>query len=142
MHSILLIYISTDYVFSGRPGEAPYEVDASPNPSNLYGETKWEGERAVLREYEKAGKDGWGVVVRVPVLYGSVEQGLGKGSGESAVNVLMDVLMEAQEKGVGRMDEERWTKVDDWALRYPTNTEDVARVIQGLSPSFSSQEIY
>lgn len=32
---IFLIYISTDYVFSGRPGEAPYKVDATPNPPNV-----------------------------------------------------------------------------------------------------------
>ena len=32
---IFLIYISTDYVFPGRPGEAPYKVDATPNPPNV-----------------------------------------------------------------------------------------------------------
>jgi S-adenosylmethionine synthetase len=32
---IFLIYISTDYVFSGRPGEAPYRTDAIPNPPNM-----------------------------------------------------------------------------------------------------------
>jgi S-adenosylmethionine synthetase len=32
---ILLIYISTDYVFSGRPGEAPYKANSTPSPSNV-----------------------------------------------------------------------------------------------------------
>lgn len=32
---IILIYISTDYVFPGRPGEAPYKINSAPNPPNL-----------------------------------------------------------------------------------------------------------
>jgi S-adenosylmethionine synthetase len=31
---IFLIYISTDYVFAGRPGEAPYKTDSTPSPPN------------------------------------------------------------------------------------------------------------
>lgn len=31
----LLIYISTDYVFSGRPGEAPYTTSSKPDPPNV-----------------------------------------------------------------------------------------------------------
>lgn len=30
-----LIYISTDYVFSGRPGEAPYKSSSKPSPPNV-----------------------------------------------------------------------------------------------------------
>jgi S-adenosylmethionine synthetase len=33
---IFLIYISTDYVFSGRPGEAPYQPASAPDPPNVY----------------------------------------------------------------------------------------------------------
>jgi dTDP-4-dehydrorhamnose reductase len=29
-----LIYISTDYVFAGRPGDAPYKTNSSPSPPN------------------------------------------------------------------------------------------------------------
>lgn len=119
--SILLIYISTDYVFSGKEGEAPYEADAKTGPTNLYGQTKLDGEHAVLEEYAAAGKEGLGLVLRVPVLYGSAEV-----PSESAVNVLMDVVWKAQEKGFQ-------TKMDHWALRYPTNTEDVGRVCHGKS---------
>ena len=32
---IFLIYISTDYVFSGRPGEAPYKITSKPDPPNV-----------------------------------------------------------------------------------------------------------
>lgn len=117
---ILLIYISTDYVFSGKPGEAPYEADAQTGPTNLYGQTKLDGERAVLEEYERAGKDGLGVVLRVPVLYGEAEM-----PAESAVNVLMDVVWKAQGEDAKKV------KMDHWALRYPTNTEDCGRVAAG-----------
>lgn len=114
----LLIYISTDYVFPGKPGEAPYEANAQPAPTNLYGLTKLDGEKAIL---EATQATGLGMVLRVPVLYGKADE-----LKESAVNVLMDVLWKAQEKGAQ-------IKMDHWAQRYPTNTEDVARVCLDLA---------
>ncbi len=42
-----LIHISTDYVFSGEAG-SPYAEDAVPGPLSWYGETKLQGELAVL----------------------------------------------------------------------------------------------
>ncbi|KAI2466538.1 NAD(P)-binding protein [Annulohypoxylon bovei var. microspora] len=106
---IFLIYISTDYVFPGKPGDAPYEADAKPQPTNFYGQTKLDGEHVVIEEYQSAGKAGLGVVLRVPVLYGDAELPT-----ESAVNVLLDSVWKAQEPGTN-------TKMDHWALRYPTN---------------------
>lgn len=47
-----MIYISTDYVF-GDDGDKPHEVDDSPRPLNVYGQTKWEGEEAVRRILQK-----------------------------------------------------------------------------------------
>ncbi len=44
---IHVVYISTDYVFPGKPGEAPYENDATPSPPNLYGQTKFDGEKVL-----------------------------------------------------------------------------------------------
>lgn len=67
------------------------------------------------------------MVLRVPVLYGSVEQEVG--NKESAVNVLMDAIWKAQEQEI---------KMDHWAIRYPTNTEDVGRVCAGTSPLIPS----
>ncbi len=117
--SILLIYISTDYVFAGKPGDAPYEADAPTGPTNLYGQTKLDGEHAVLGEYKTAGKEGLGVVLRVPVLYGPANT-----NAESAVNILMDSVLKAQQEGAKVV-------MDHWALRFPTNTEDVGRVCCG-----------
>lgn len=115
--NILLLYISTDYVFPGTEGQAPYEVTAEPNPTNLYGQTKWDGEKAVIKEAEGGGGGGV-VVLRVPVLYGDAAS-----NGESAVNCLMDAVEQAQGEKV---------VMDHWALRYPTNTEDVGRVCCGM----------
>ena len=122
--STLLIYISTDYVFSGKPGEAPYEADASPQPTNLYGQTKLDGEMAVL---EATANTGLGVILRVPVLYGKASE-----PKESAVNVLMDAVWKAQEK-------ESNVTMDHWAQRYPTNTEDVARVCCDVATKYLDQ---
>jgi S-adenosylmethionine synthetase len=124
---IFLVYISTDYVFSGKPGDAPYEADATPQPTNFYGQTKLDGEHATLEEFKRAGKPGLGVVLRVPVLYGDAEV-----PSESAVNVLLDAVWKAQEEGAN-------TNMDHWALRYPTNTEDVGRVCHGESPGIKAR---
>ncbi|KAI0016972.1 hypothetical protein F4780DRAFT_757075 [Xylariomycetidae sp. FL0641] len=121
---IFLIYISTDYVFPGKPGEAPYEADATPQPTNLYGQTKLDGERAILEEFKSSAKPGLGVVLRVPVLYGHAKE-----HAESAVNVLMKTVEDAQKPGAK-------IKMDHWALRYPTNTEDVGRVCHDVSVKY------
>ncbi|KIW13335.1 dTDP-4-dehydrorhamnose reductase [Exophiala spinifera] len=110
-HGSLFIYISTDYVFPGAAGDAPYKPTDAPNPTNIYGQTKADGENVVLAHGPNA------VVLRVPLLYGPGE------NSESAVNTLMDALY----KTGGTV------KMDDWALRYPTNTEDVARVCVDLA---------
>ncbi|KAL8975685.1 MAG: hypothetical protein Q9197_000099 [Variospora fuerteventurae] len=44
--SILLIYISTGYIFAGKPDHSPYEADAVINPTSLYGRTRSAGEKA------------------------------------------------------------------------------------------------
>ena len=49
--NIPIVYISTDYVFDGT-GEEPWKIGDTPNPQNVYGKSKYDGERAV-REYSK-----------------------------------------------------------------------------------------
>lgn len=57
---IMLIYISTDYVFDGT--SPPYEVGDKPNPLQFYGQTKLAGENAIRQVYPNA------VILRVPIL--------------------------------------------------------------------------
>jgi S-adenosylmethionine synthetase len=123
----LLIYISTDYVFSGKCGEAPYKTTDPTNPPNVYGRTKAEGERAVLQAtggldstHGKAGSV-FGLILRVPLLYGHCDEA---DPSKSAVHMLVDAIQKAQtlKKGDGKI------KMDDFALKYPTATEDVGRV--------------
>ncbi|MFA5314168.1 MAG: dTDP-4-dehydrorhamnose reductase [Methanomassiliicoccales archaeon] len=63
-----LLYVSTDYVFSGMKGSRYYEFD-NPDPVNIYGQTKLEGERVTLDA------DRHNLVCRVSVLYGHNESG-------------------------------------------------------------------
>ncbi|RSH91279.1 hypothetical protein EHS25_009578 [Saitozyma podzolica] len=109
-----LIYISTDYVFNGR--NPPYEVNDEPDPLQSYGRQKRDGEIAVLAEQEKGAK---ATVLRVPILYGRVEY-----NAESAVNLLQDVVQDQSGKEY---------KMDHYQIRFPTNVEDVARVLYDLA---------
>jgi S-adenosylmethionine synthetase len=131
--STFLIYISTDYVFSGRPGEAPYRADATPDPPNVYGRTKLEGERAVLAAAPTSS-----VVLRVPVLYGACDE-----PSESAVNVLMSQLWSAQKlspSADANGDGDKKLQIDDYARRFPTNTADVGRVCRDVADYYLSTE--
>ena len=121
---ILLIYTSTDYVFPGVEGEAPYEADAPTRPPNVYGQTKLDGEEAVL---QATAKTHLGIVLRVPILYGHA----GKPA-DSAVNVLMDTVDKAS------MPDAKEVVMDDWSKRYPTNTEDVGRVLKDIAQKYLS----
>lgn len=116
------IYISTDYVFPGTAGQAPYKAQDEPSPTNTYGQTKRDGEEVVLK-YPAT------VVLRVPVLYGPTEPA--DNNQESAVNVLMDSLYKSQKEPV---------KMDDWAIRYPTNVQDVARVCVDIAKHYTKSQ--
>jgi S-adenosylmethionine synthetase len=69
------------------------------------------------------------VVLRIPVLYGETEPR--DNNKESAVNVLMDALYKSQKEKV---------KMDDWAIRYPTNTQDVARVCKDIAKLYAEKK--
>jgi len=124
-HNALLIYISTDYVFPGRPGEAPYKVTDKTSPPNVYGQTKLDGEVAVLEETKAEGAKA-GVILRVPLLYGHCEQ---EEKNKSAVHPLIDSVLKAQDAKEG----EAKVQVDDYGLRFPTCTEDVGRVLEEIA---------
>lgn len=103
-----VIYISTDYVFDGT---APnYSESDKPNPVNFYGESKWRGEQ-ILQEVSNEF-----AVLRLPILYGQVEQ-----VSESAILVLLKQLIDKQTQ-----------EVDHWAVRSPTSTQDIAGAIEKM----------
>ena len=106
---LYLLYISSDYVFDGN--NAPYKPGDSTNPLNTYGQMKLDGEIAV-RKYNQFG------VLRIPVLYGSVES-----LGESAVTTLFQAVLDSSKP----------VKMNDFQLRYPTHVADCAQVCVGLA---------
>lgn len=73
--------------------------------------------------------NGLGAVLRVPVLYGPVDEG--KGNKESAVNSLLDAVHKAQKENV---------VMDDWGIRYPTCTTDVGRVCKDVCERFVGRQ--
>jgi len=100
-----LIHISTDYVFDGV--SPPYAPKSVRNPINLYGKSKMMAEDQVLESNPAA------TLVRLPVLVGPVQF-----AAESNLTALVPLV-------VGR----KPSQVDDWAIRYPTYTSDVADVL-------------
>lgn len=62
-NDITFIYISTDYVFDGK-SDKPYKPSDTPNPINIYGKSKYEGELAVQKYCKKY------YILRTSWLYG------------------------------------------------------------------------
>ena len=58
-----LIHISTDYIFDGK-AKIPYKEDAPANPTGVYGDTKYEGEKAINSVFKNA------YIIRTAWLYG------------------------------------------------------------------------
>jgi len=61
-HGLPFVHFSTDYVFDGLKSE-PYLESDQPNPTSVYGRSKYEGEQLVLRAHPQA----W--VIRLSWLY-------------------------------------------------------------------------
>jgi len=60
----VFITFSTDYVFGGN-NQKPYTEEDQPNPLNLYGQSKFQGERESLDAWDK------GFVIRTSWVYGT-----------------------------------------------------------------------
>lgn len=83
-----LIHISTDYVFKGSE-QGPYREDDSPDPVNLYGASKLEGERNILRIHPGS------VIIRTAWVYSEfgknfVKTMLGLMANRDEINVVND----------------------------------------------------
>lgn len=107
----VLIHVSTDYVFGGRPGvDRPYEVTDPVAPLGVYGRTKEAGERAVRAAH------GEHYVVRTSWLYG--------GSGRNFVRTMTE--LERQGEVVDVVDDQHGS---------PTFSADLARGLVQLADS-------
>ncbi|KAK47491.1 dTDP-4-dehydrorhamnose reductase [Caballeronia jiangsuensis] len=108
-----ILSISTDYVFDGTA--PPYFPDDAPAPLNAYGQSKLDGERALLES------DPASCVLRLPLLYGPFTDW-----NESAVTSLTPAIVKSADAASPP------ASMDAWATRYPTFTPDVAVVIREM----------
>lgn len=103
------IQISTDYLWDGEA--APYSENSPTSPLNEYGRQKLRGEFAALAAHPNA------IVLRVPVLYGPTTD-----LSESAVTMFASTVLN-----------DKPATVDDWQIRVPTWTPDIARTLVNIS---------
>lgn len=104
-----LIHISTDYVFDGNSTE-PYLPDDKPNPINVYGKSKLEGERWALELNPKT------FVVRTSWVYSPY--------GKNFYTTMLRLMAEKDELNV----------VSD-QIGKPTDARDLAEYIYGIISS-------
>ncbi|MGP1992279.1 dTDP-4-dehydrorhamnose reductase [Zobellia laminariae] len=114
-----LIHISTDYIFDGQ-GFSPYTVNNLANPVNHYGESKWEGEKALL-----AINPPNSLIIRTSWVYSSY--------GNNFVKTMIRLGAERSELNV----------IDD-QIGSPTYAKDLARFLleKALSYEFKNVGIY
>lgn len=109
-----VVFFSTDYVFGGasRGRRHPHTEADLPDPLNVYGVSKWAGERLVEQANPRQ------IVIRSAGLYGTATSRKGSTFPE---------LMVTKAKSEGHL-----RVVDDQALS-PTNTSDLAEATKGLT---------
>jgi len=128
-----LVYISTDYVFDGCK-QAPYTEQDTPNPLQVYGHTKLNGEELCKKACQKL------YIVRTSWLYGLH-------GGNFVKSVLRKALegsftdrpgekrtldgSRSKDSGDNNRDSRRLTVVSD-QIGSPTNAEDLSRAILRL----------
>ena len=100
------IHVSTDYVFDGAE-KRPYLEESVCRPLNVYGLSKWEGEKRVLAAHPGA------CVVRTSWLFG--------GEGKNLVSMLWSWLLEKE-----------WLQVVEDQRGRPTYSGDLAEAIVDL----------
>ncbi len=99
-----MVYISTDYVFNGK-GEKPWQPDDKDYaPLNVYGQSKLDGELAVVNNLDKY------FIVRIAWVFGK--------NGKNFVKTML---------GVGKSHPE--VRVVDDQIGTPTYTPDLARLL-------------
>ncbi len=102
-HNMKILYISTDYVFSGE-GDVPFETDSPTKPCNYYGESKLAGEKAVTENCDKY------FIVRISWVFGE--------NGKNFVKTMLRLSKERKEI----------TVVND-QIGSPTYTKDLSKLL-------------
>lgn len=124
-HGAYLVYISSDYVFDGTA--APYAADAPTKPANAYGASKLSGEESVRRYAAETS-----CILRVPVLY--TDSGdLAESSPGSVLKAVAALRTSPCPAAMARATGGDPLVLDDWAVRYPTHTDDVADIVAQLA---------
>ena len=101
-----VLYISTDFVFDGQKS-TPYTETDEPNPINVYGESKLQGEKSLMEAADTA------VIVRSSWLFGA--------NGKCFPTSIIQAAMQGKELRV----------VDD-QIGIPTYTQDLAGALAHL----------
>ena len=113
---IKLIHISTDYVFDGRK-EHPYTESDKPNPQNIYGKTKLDGELAIKMINPRNS-----LIIRTSWLYSKF--------GDNFVKKMIDLSKTNKQISVV-MDQ----------IGSPTNASDLANIILKILPKIKNDNV-
>jgi len=104
-----MLYLSTDYIFSGD-GERPWEPDDEASPLNAYGQSKYDGELALKKYVDKY------FIVRISWVFGI-----------NGNNFIKTMLRLGRENGA--------VKVVDDQIGSPTYTYDLSRLLVDMIES-------
>src|SRR5690606_10182159 len=107
VHRTILIHISTDYVFDGQ-NTTPYTINDTPNPINVYGESKLKGELHIKDTLDRY------FIIRTSWLY----------SKKYGKNFYRTIVALAKEK--------KELAITDAQTGCPTDTVNLAQYILGL----------
>jgi len=113
---IVLIHISTDYVFDGTSNK-PYTEEDIPNPQSVYGQTKLDGENAMLKI-----NPAHAIIIRTSWLYSSY--------GSNFVKTMIRLGKEKKELSI----------ISD-QVGSPTYANNLARTILEILPKIENEDV-
>jgi len=121
VRGLRLLFTSTDLVFAGEPPrETGYREEDPADATGVYGESKAEGERALLAAHPEA------LVVRLPLLFGnSVQRGLG-----------------ASDSLIAALDKDESPKLFTDEFRSPLDVDNASRALVELSRTRESGRLH
>ena len=115
-NNIKLIHISTDYVFDGC-NKKPYSENDLPNPQNIYGKTKYEGEIAIQKINPPKS-----IILRTSWLYSK--------KGDNFLKKILDLSNTSKD-----------IKVVSDQFGSPTSTKDLAEAILEIIPKINNKNV-